>query len=226
MDLMIPSTWENVLKEETKKDYFKQLEQFLTNEYNTHVIYPPKSRILSALEETPYEKVKVVLLGQDPYHGEGQANGLAFSVAREVAIPPSLRNMYKELANDLKLPVASHGDLTAWAKQGVLLLNTALTVRQGHAHSHQNQGWEIFTDTVIQRLNERTDPVIFLLWGNAAQQKKRQITGAQHIVLETSHPSPLSAYRGFLGSRIFSQVNDALLQLGKSPIDWQIKEEL
>ena len=226
MDLMIPSTWENVLKEETKKDYFKQLEQFLTNEYNTHVIYPPKSRIFSALEETPYEKVKVVLLGQDPYHGEGQANGLAFSVAREVAIPPSLRNMYKELANDLKLPVASHGDLTAWAKQGVLLLNTALTVRQGHAHSHQNQGWEIFTDTVIQRLNERTDPVIFLLWGNAAQQKKRQITGAQHIVLETSHPSPLSAYRGFLGSRIFSQVNDALLQLGKSPIDWQIKEEL
>lgn len=218
----ITSTWEKVLKEELNKPYFKELEQFLEQEYATQTIYPAKENVFNALNTTPYEEVKVVILGQDPYHGEGQAHGLSFSVQKGITPPPSLKNIYKELASDLGCTIPTHGDLTKWAKQGVLLLNTVLTVREGQPNSHKGKGWEKFTDKVIEKLNERQQPLVFLLWGGNARAKKKLITSPQHLVLESAHPSPLSAYHGFLGCGHFSKVNNFLIEQKISPIDWQI----
>lgn len=217
-------SWQRLLADEFEKEYFQDLFKFIDQEYEAGNVFPPKELIFSAFEHTPYEQVKVVILGQDPYHGAGQSHGLAFSVQKGVKIPPSLRNMYKELANDLAIEPASHGNLTSWADQGVLLLNTVLTVREGEANSHQKQGWERFTDRVIEVLNEREDPIVFVLWGKPAQQKATMIDATKHIIIQSFHPSPLSASRGFFGSKPFSKVNDALISLGKQPIDWQIPE--
>lgn len=217
-------SWQRLLADEFEKEYFQDLFKFIDQEYEAGNVFPPKELIFSAFEHTPYEQVKVVILGQDPYHGAGQSHGLAFSVQKGVKIPPSLRNMYKELANDLAIEPASHGNLTSWADQGVLLLNTVLTVREGEANSHQKKGWERFTDRVIEVLNEREDPIVFVLWGKPAQQKTTMIDATKHIIIQSFHPSPLSASRGFFGSKPFSKVNDALISLGKQPIDWQIPE--
>lgn len=216
------NSWDELLKEEFEKDYYVQLRQFLINEYSSKIIYPNMNNIFEALKLTSYEDVKVVMLGQDPYHGPNQAHGLAFSVQPTVKIPPSLLNMYKELKDDLNCFIPNNGYLIPWSKQGVLLLNTVLTVRQGEANSHKNKGWEIFTDKVIELLNERKDPVIFLLWGNNAKDKTRLITNNQHYILNTVHPSPLSASRGFFGCKHFSKTNDILKSLGKNEIHWQI----
>ena len=217
-------SWQRLLADEFEKEYFQDLFKFIDQEYEAGNVFPPKELIFSAFEHTPYEQVKVVILGQDPYHGAGQSHGLAFSVQIGVKIPPSLRNMYKELANDLAIESASHGNLTSWADQGVLLLNTVLTVREGEANSHQKKGWERFTDRVIEVLNEREDPIVFVLWGKPAQQKATMIDTTKHIIIQSFHPSPLSASRGFFGSKPFSKVNEALISLGKQPIDWQIPE--
>lgn len=217
-------SWQRLLADEFEKEYFQDLFKFIDQEYEAGNVFPPKELIFSAFEHTPYEQVKVVILGQDPYHGAGQSHGLAFSVQKGVKIPPSLRNMYKELANDLAIEPASHGNLTSWADQGVLLLNTVLTVREGEANSHQKQGWERFTDRVIEVLNEREDPIVFVLWGKPAQQKATMIDATKHIIIQSFHPSPLSASRGFFGSKPFSKVNDALITLGKQPINWEIPE--
>ena len=217
-------SWQRLLADEFEKEYFQDLFKFIDQEYEAGNVFPPKELIFSAFEHTPYEQVKVVILGQDPYHGAGQSHGLAFSVQKGVKIPPSLRNMYKELANDLAIEPASHGNLTSWADQGVLLLNTVLTVREGEANSHQKKGWERFTDRVIEVLNEREDPIVFVLWGKPAQQKTTMIDATKHIIIQSFHPSPLSASRGFFGSKPFSKVNEALISLGKQPIDWQIPE--
>ena len=222
----INNSWQAILSPEFEKPYFKALQNFLQTEYATQTIYPRKENIFAALEYTPYEEVKVVILGQDPYHGANQAQGLSFSVQPGVKIPPSLRNIYKELEDDLGLSPVEHGSLIAWAEQGVLLLNTVLTVREGQANSHRQQGWEQLTDTIIKRLNEREEPVIFILWGKPAQQKIKMIDTAKHIIIQSVHPSPLSAYRGFFGSAPFSKTNEALIQLGKSPIDWQLPEKV
>ena len=217
-------SWQRLLADEFEKEYFQDLFKFIDQEYEVGNVFPPKELIFSAFEHTPYEQVKVVILGQDPYHGAGQSHGLAFSVQKGVKIPPSLRNVYKELASDLAIEPASHGNLTSWANQGVLLLNTVLTVREGEANSHQKHGWERFTDRVIEVLNEREDPIVFVLWGKPAQQKTTMIDATKHIIIQSFHPSPLSASRGFFGSKPFSKVNDALISLGKQPIDWQIPE--
>lgn len=216
----IPEDWAYLLKNELEKPYFQQLQQFVTEQYNKTTVYPPKEKIFAALEHTPFDKVRVVILGQDPYHGPNQAHGLSFSVENEVKIPPSLKNMYKELQDDLKIPQPPHGNLIKWATQGVLLLNTVLTVEAGKANSHQKQGWEQFTDAIIQTLAERKEPVIFVLWG-APAQKKEKLTGQnpQHTILKAPHPSPLSAYRGFFGSKPYSKINAIL---NESPIDWTI----
>jgi uracil-DNA glycosylase len=182
--------------------------------------------IFEALEKTPYEKVKVVILGQDPYHGMNQAHGLSFSVQPGVKIPPSLKNIYKELADDLGIPPVTHGYLTSWAEQGVLLLNTVLTVREGQAYSHRGKGWEQLTDAIIQKLNEREQPIVFILWGKPAQQKMTMIDTQKHIIIRSVHPSPLSAHRGFFGSKPFSKTNDALIALGETPINWQLPERV
>lgn len=217
-------SWQRLLADEFEKEYFQDLFKFIDQEYEVGNVFPPKELIFSAFEHTPYEQVKVVILGQDPYHGAGQSHGLAFSVQKGVKIPPSLRNMYKELASDLAIEPASHGNLTSWANQGVLLLNTVLTVREGEANSHQKHGWERFTDRVIEVLNEREDPIVFVLWGKPAQQKATMIDATKHIIIQSFHPSPLSASRGFFGSKPFSKVNDALITLGKQPINWEIPE--
>ncbi|MEG0294367.1 uracil-DNA glycosylase [Enterococcus sp.] len=219
-------SWQRLLADEFEKEYFQDLFKFIDQEYEETTVYPPKELIFSAFEHTPYEEVKVVILGQDPYHGANQSHGLAFSVQKGVKIPPSLRNMYKELASDLNIPPASHGNLISWADQGVLLLNTVLTVREGQAYSHRKQGWEQFTDRVIEVLNAREEPIIFVLWGKPAQQKAAMIDTQKHVIIQSFHPSPLSASRGFFGSKPFSKVNDALKKLGKEPIDWQIPEEM
>lgn len=216
----IPTDWAHLLKDELSQPYVQQLEQFLTEQYKQTTVYPPKDKIFAALEHTPFEKVRVVILGQDPYHGPNQAHGLSFSVEKNVKIPPSLKNMYKELQDDLNIPQPSHGNLIKWATQGVLLLNTVLTVEAGKANSHQNQGWEQFTDAIIQKLAERKEPVIFVLWGSPAQKKEKLIgRNPQHTIIKAPHPSPLSAYRGFFGSRPYSQINAIL---NKDPIDWSI----
>ena len=217
------NNWDNILAEEFKAEYYTKLRSFLVNEYQQYKIYPLMEDIYNALRYTDYNDVKVVILGQDPYHREGQAHGLCFSVKKGVAIPPSLMNIYKEIHADLGIPLAQHGELTAWAKQGVLLLNTVLTVREGAPNSHQNAGWKILTDAIIRKLNERERPMVFLLWGANARAKAKLITNPKHTVLETVHPSPLSAYNGFFGCKHFSKCNDILKKNGETPIDWRIE---
>ncbi|WP_090832862.1 MULTISPECIES: uracil-DNA glycosylase [unclassified Bacillus (in: firmicutes)] len=216
----LKNTWYSLLKEEAEKDYFKKLETFLEEEYKTKTIFPAKEDIFHALNLTDYEKVKAVIIGQDPYHGEGQAHGLSFSVKRDIKIPPSLRNIYKELHTDTGIEIPKHGNLEKWAEEGVLLLNTVLTVREGQANSHKGMGWEKFTDRVISLLNERETPVVFILWGRPAQKKLEIIDQSRHRIILGVHPSPLSASRGFFGSRPFSQTNQYLREMGRDEIDW------
>lgn len=218
----IGNDWDEVLEGEFEKPYYLELRQFLKSEYETQVIYPDMYNIFNALKYTSYKDTKVLILGQDPYHGENQAHGLAFSVKPGVRIPPSLLNMYKELHTDLGCFIPNNGYLVSWAEQGVLLLNTALTVRAHQANSHKGKGWEVFTDNIIKLLNLRADPVIFVLWGNNARNKKKLIDTNKHYIIESAHPSPLSASRGFFGSKPFSKTNDILIKLGKTPINWQI----
>lgn len=218
----IGNEWDEVLKDEFQKEYFKKIKAFLVEEYKNRKVFPPKKEILSAFQLTPLNEVKVVILGQDPYHGEGQAHGLAFSVKKGVKVPPSLRNMYKEIYDEGEGTTFNHGFLESWAKQGVFLLNASLTVREGEANSHSKIGWETFTDEVIKIINEKREGVIFLLWGNNARSKKKYIDEKKHIVLETVHPSPLSANRGFLGCGHFKKVNDILKSKGEKCIDWNI----
>lgn len=212
--------WQDLLSAELEAGYFRRLLGLLHAEYASETVYPASNRLFTALNLTSYAGTRVVLIGQDPYHGEGQAHGLAFSVKPGVGLPPSLRNIYRELASDLGVAEPTSGDLTPWAKQGVLLLNTVLSVRANQPNSHQGLGWEGFTDRIITLLNEREEPVIFLLWGRNAESKGRLITADHHYILRAAHPSPLSAYRGFFGSRHFSQVNAILRELGQSEIDW------
>lgn len=214
--------WDEILADEFHKPYYLELREFLKAEYSTKTIYPDMHSIFNALKATAFRDVKVVILGQDPYHGAGQAHGMCFSVKKGVEPPPSLKNIFKELHSDLNLPEPSHGELTYWAKQGVLLLNTVLTVREGSPNSHKGKGWETFTDRVISELNNKQTPVVFLLWGNNARNKARVITNPLHIKLETVHPSPLSAYNGFFGCRHFSKANEILTKSGQTPIDWRI----
>ncbi len=214
--------WSQKLSGEFSSGYFKSLTQELENEYNSHTVYPPADKIFQALEITPLEQVKVVILGQDPYHGDGQAHGLAFSVPEGVQHPPSLRNIFKELQEDLGQAYPRSGDLSPWARQGVLLLNTGLTVRQKAAGSHTGLGWSRFTDAIISTINREKQGVIFVLWGSLAQQKKPLISTPPHHLIEAPHPSPLSAYRGFFGSRPFSNINAILQEQGHPPINWQL----
>ena len=218
----IGNEWDELLSDEFQKDYYVQLRQFLISEYNSRKIYPPMNDIFNALKATPYNSVKAVILGQDPYHGAGQAHGMCFSVKKGVTPPPSLQNIFKEINSELGLPVPNHGELTQWAQRGVLLLNTVLTVREGQANSHRGHGWEIFTDRIIQLLNERDKPIVFLLWGGNARAKKKIITNPAHLILECAHPSPLSAYNGFFGCGHFVKANQFLESQGEQPIDWQI----
>ncbi len=215
--------WKPLLEPEFQKDYYQKLHRFLAQEYRTHTIYPDMYEIFSTLQNTPYEAVKVVILGQDPYHGPGQAHGFSFSVKPGVDIPPSLHNVYVELCSDVGCHMPHSGYLKKWADQGVLMLNAVLTVRAGQANSHKGMGWEIFTDHIISLLNERKRPVVFLLWGRNARSKKALITAPQHLVLEAAHPSPLSAYHGFFGCHHFSKTNAFLEQHDMTPIDWQIE---
>lgn len=220
---MIQNDWLDEISGEFKKPYYAQLFRFVQKEYSTYVVYPPADEIFNAFHFTPLEQVKAVILGQDPYHGEGQAQGLCFSVRPGVEIPPSLINIYKELEDDLGCYIPNNGCLEKWARQGVLLLNTVLTVRAHQANSHRDIGWEEFTDAAIRVLAEQDRPMVFILWGRPAQQKKAMIHNPAHLVLEAPHPSPLSAFRGFFGSRPFSQTNAYLTRNGLSPIDWQIE---
>ena len=219
----LQNSWNEVIGEEFEKDYYHKLRSFLKEEYSTRIIYPPMYDIFNALKLTDYNDVKVVILGQDPYHGEGEAHGLAFSVREGIDIPPSLRNIYKELQSSLGCYIPNNGYLEKWAKQGVLLLNSALTVRKDIANSHRGKGWEIFTSEVIRKLNERKKPVIFLLWGNNAKEKIELINTDFHYVLTSVHPSPLSASRGFFGCNHFKKANEILASLGETEIDWQIE---
>lgn len=220
MDVKIEPSWKEVLKEEFEKSYFSQLTTFVKNEYKNGRTYPPPSKIFAAFNETPFDKVKVVILGQDPYHGLNQANGLAFSVSDGVKTPPSLVNIYKEIKSDIKKDVPESGNLERWAKQGVLLLNATLTVSAGSPGSHQNKGWETFTDAVIKQLNEKRDHLVYLLWGSYAQKKGAHIDNTKNLVLTSAHPSPFSADRGFFGSKPFSQTNAYLVFHDQEPIDW------
>jgi uracil-DNA glycosylase len=213
--------WSHIVELQQQQSYFRTLSQFVERERLQHVVYPAHSDVYSALRLTPLEKTRVVLLGQDPYHGAGQAHGLSFSVPNGVALPPSLRNIMKERQTDVGIPLSPHGNLTRWAKQGVLLLNSTLTVREGEAGSHRGQGWETFTDALLAAVNAKDHRVVFVLWGSTAQQKHALITGKHHVVLQAPHPSPLSAHRGFFGSSPFSQVNKALEEVGEIPIDWR-----
>ncbi|WP_334077307.1 uracil-DNA glycosylase [Paenibacillus sanfengchensis] len=219
---MFGNDWDEVLQEETQKSYFQELRYALAREYKLHTVYPPKELLFSALKLTPYERTRVVILGQDPYHGPGQAHGLSFSVMPGVRIPPSLQNIYKELESDLGIPAPNHGYLLHWAEQGVLMLNAVLTVREGQPNSHKGLGWERFTDAIMMKLNERNEPLVFILWGSYAQQKGAFIDRRRHKVIRSPHPSPLSAHRGFLGSRPFSQTNEFLKENGLGPIDWTL----
>ena len=217
---MIGNSWDNILKEEYKKDYFKNLIEFIKNEYKTKTIYPKQTEVFNAFKYTDFNDVKVVILGQDPYHGPDQAEGLSFSVSDKVLKPPSLQNIFKELESDLKIPFPEHNSLKKWAKQGVLLLNSIMTVEKDKPLSHKNKGWEKFTDNIIGCLNKREKPVIFLLWGNFARSKKALITNSRHKIIESAHPSPLSASRGFFGSKPFSKCNNCLKELGEDEISW------
>ena len=216
---MINKKWDIILKEEFHKPYFKELGIFVKQEYKHKQIFPPYENIFDALRFTDYDEVKVVILGQDPYHGLGEAHGLSFSVHNNIKTPPSLINILKELKNDLNIE-RTESDLSDWTKQGVLLLNSIMTVEKDKPLSHKNKGWEIFTDTIIKKLNDREEPVIFVLWGSFARSKKEYITNKHHIILESVHPSPLSASRGFFGSKPFSKINNNLISRGKNPIKW------
>jgi uracil-DNA glycosylase len=220
----IPSSWRSLLAVERDKPYFRALEQFLEKERQSHTIYPPEKDTFAALSLTPYKKVNVLLLGQDPYPGEGQAHGLSFSVRPGIKPPASLRNIYKELATDVGFRLPNNGYLAPWAKQGILMLNAVLTVRAGEANSHQGKGWENFTDCVISRVNEKEDAVVFVLWGAYAQKKIALIDTDKHTIIKSAHPSPLSARNGFFGSRPFSRINKALRKAGKAEIEWQLPD--
>ena len=220
----ISNDWQEALAGEFRKEYYRKLYDFVKEEYSTKVIYPPSEDIFTALHLTPLSKVKVVILGQDPYHDVNQAHGLSFSVLPEQKkIPPSLQNIYKELNRDLGCYIPNNGYLKKWADQGVLMLNTVLTVREHQANSHQGKGWEKFTDEVIRKVNEKNIPVVFILWGSNARSKKKLITNKHHLIIESAHPSPLSCYRGFNGSRPFSRCNEFLKQQGIAPVNWQIR---
>ncbi|CAG7650733.1 uracil-DNA glycosylase [Paenibacillus allorhizosphaerae] len=224
MAAILRNDWAPLLEEEFQKPYYLQLRQYLKQEYAAYTIYPDMHDIFNALQYTSYEQTKVVILGQDPYHGPGQAHGLSFSVKPGIPAPPSLQNMFKELNGDLGCRIPDNGHLVHWAEQGVLLLNTVLTVRDGQAASHKGNGWETFTDRVISLLNERERPIVFILWGNHAGQKSQLITNSRHHILRSVHPSPLSAHRGFFGSKPFSSANAFLQSIGSEPIDWQIAD--
>ncbi|MBQ9953185.1 MAG: uracil-DNA glycosylase [Clostridia bacterium] len=215
----IGNSWDALLADQFSAPYYLQLREFLKAEYRAGAVFPPPGDIFNALKATPYEKVKVVLLGQDPYHGEGQAHGMCFSVRKGVALPPSLKNIYKELERELGIPPAAHGCLQKWAEEGVLLLNTVLTVRQGAPASHRGKGWEKLTDRIITLLDERPEPLVFLLWGSHARAKKELIKNPRHLILESAHPSPLSAHSGFFGCGHFIKANEFL----KEPIDWSLE---
>lgn len=221
--IKVNNAWQSIIEEIAHTHTYQDLQRFLTEEYAEHVVYPPKEDIWTAFEWTPYNDVKVVIIGQDPYHGQGQAHGLSFSVKEHVKIPPSLRNIYKELENDLNYPPVNHGFLKKWAEQGVLMLNTVMTVRAHTPNSHKNKGWEQVTDHAILALNNLNHPVIFLLWGRHAQQKKELIDTNKHYIIESSHPSPFSARHSFFGSKPFSQVNATLESNGQTPIDWKLE---
>lgn len=221
--ITISENWYLKLKKEFDKDYFKTLEKYLISEYQNYTIYPKTENIFNALNLVKYEDVKVVIIGQDPYHEPNQAHGLSFSVEKDTNIPPSLQNIYKELQSDLGCSIPKSGNLTKWAKQGVLLLNTVLTVRKGMANSHKDKGWEEFTKRIIQILNEREKPIVFILWGNCAKNLEKYITNSRHKVIKSVHPSPLSCYNGFWGSKPFSRTNAYLEEFGEKEIDWQIE---
>lgn len=214
--------WNPVLREELAKPYWAELQAFVAEERRHHAVYPPPDEVFAALHRTPYAEVKALILGQDPYHGPGQAHGLCFSVRRGVPIPPSLRNVYAELEADLGIEPPPHGCLDAWAEQGVLLLNATLTVRARAAASHQRRGWETFTDQVIRAVSQKEERVVFLLWGASARRKRDLVDRTRHVIIESAHPSPLSAHNGFFGSRPFSRTNAALEDAGRAPIDWRI----
>ena len=220
MEVNIASDWKELLREEFDKPYFEELVQFVREEYATHRIYPRGSNIFRAFDKCPFEQLKVVIIGQDPYHGPGQANGLCFSVGDGVPFPPSLRNIFQEVASDIGTPIPASGNLDRWAEQGVLLLNAVLTVREHEAASHAGRGWEQFTDAVVRAIATRKEGIVYLLWGSYAQRKGAMADPARNCILKAVHPSPLSAYRGFLGCRHFSRANESLLSQGKTPINW------
>jgi uracil-DNA glycosylase len=222
VDVKIHESWKLLLKDQFAADYFSKLKDFLVEEKKRFHVYPPGPLLFNAFDQTAFDKVKVVILGQDPYHGPGQAHGLCFSVPSEVKPPPSLINIFKEIENDLGIPAPSHGNLESWARQGVMLLNATLTVRANQAGSHQNKGWEIFTDSVIKIISEKKQNVVFLLWGNYARAKKSLIDESRQLILEAAHPSPFSAYNGFFGCKHFSKTNDWLKQHNIPEIDWRI----
>lgn len=224
MKLPLPGSWQDALADEVRKPYFAELQRFVEEERRNHLVFPPEDEVFSALELTPLERTKVLILGQDPYHGEGQAHGVAFSVRPGVPPPPSLRNIFRELHDDLGCPIPNHGNLVPWAVQGVLLLNAVLTVRAHQPNSHKGQGWETFTDAVIRTVSAKPDPVVFVLWGGYAAKKRALIDEDRHTVVRSAHPSPLSARRGFFGSHPFSAINAALQAAGKTPIDWQLPD--
>lgn len=218
----MPEYWESFLEKERKEEYFKKITQFINTEYSKGIVYPKKEEIFAALRATPFEKTKIVIIGQDPYHGENQAHGLAFSVQPGTKIPPSLINIFKELSTDLEIPVSKTGNLIPWAEQGVLLLNTVLTVRAGEANSHKNKGWEEFTDKVITMLNSSDNPIVFILWGKPAQEKAKLLNNQKHLILKAAHPSPLSAFRGFFGCKHFSKANTYLRNNNMQEINWDL----
>lgn len=220
MEVKIAESWKSHLKKEFDKEYFKKLIEFLKEDKKTHTIYPPGSKIFNTFDKCPFDKVEVVILGQDPYHGEGQANGLCFSVSDHVKMPPSLKNIFKEIHNDLGKAMPETGNLERWAEQGVLLLNATLTVRADTAGSHQGKGWEEFTDEVIRIVSAQKQHLVFMLWGAYAQKKEELIDGKKHLILKSAHPSPFSADRGFFGNKHFSKANDYLIKQGKKPIEW------
>lgn len=224
MLIKLPSSWRALLKGELEKPYFLKLAEFLEKERQSHTIYPLEEEVFSALRLTPYEQVNVLLLGQDPYPGAGQAHGLCFSVKPGIKPPASLRNIYKELRTDVGFRIPNNGYLAPWAEQGVLMLNAVLTVRAGEINSHQGKGWEVFTDAIISKVNEKQEPVVFVLWGAYAQKKVKLIDSGRHIIIKSAHPSPLSARNGFFGSRPFSAINEALRAAGKPEIDWQLPD--
>lgn len=218
--IKIEQSWQELLKDDFQSEYFRNLIKFIKQEHRSHTVYPPGPKIFNAFDSCPLEKVKVVILGQDPYHGPKQANGLSFSVSKDLALPPSLQNIYKEIEDDLGISVNKNGDLSRWAKQGVLLLNATLTVREGQAGSHQGKGWEEFTDAVVRKLSDEKTDLVFLLWGSYAQKKGEVIDEEKHYVLRSAHPSPLSAHRGFFGNKHFSKTNKFLILKDIEPIDW------